>query len=128
MTAQSPSRHRSTPPLSPLAAIPQRRIKRLVERQSRGTMGGMSTAASNAFERSISPIIEILLPQKARDVVDYQPDPVLQQRIEELALRSTEGELTDDERAEYEGYIRANKFVAVIQRQARRVLGSQSKG
>lgn len=32
-------------------------------------------------------------------------------RIEELAAQSTEGELSEEERAEYEGDVRANKFI-----------------
>jgi hypothetical protein len=50
------------------------------------------------------------------------PDPALQARIEELGAKSTEGELTAQERAEYEGYVRANKFIAILQRQARQMV------
>ncbi len=42
----------------------------------------------------------------------------LKKRIEELAAKSTKGELIDEERGEYEGYVRANKFVAVLRRLA----------
>ena len=45
-------------------------------------------------------------------------------RIEELARKSTEDELTEDERAEYAGYVRANKFVAVLRRQAQHLTNS----
>lgn len=47
-----------------------------------------------------------------------QPDQAMSARIEELATKSTEGALTVDERAEYEGYVQANKFVAALRRQA----------
>jgi uncharacterized protein YnzC (UPF0291/DUF896 family) len=50
----------------------------------------------------------------------------MQGRIEELAAKSTEGALTDQERAEYEGYVRANKFIAILQRQARQFLSTTS--
>jgi len=36
-----------------------------------------------------------------------------------------EGELTDKELAEYEGYVRANKFVATLQAKARKLLTSR---
>jgi uncharacterized protein YnzC (UPF0291/DUF896 family) len=42
----------------------------------------------------------------------------LQERIEALAEKSTEGTLTAEEREEYEGYVRANKFVAILRREA----------
>jgi hypothetical protein len=32
--------------------------------------------------------------------------------------KSTEGQLTEEERAEYSGFVRANKFVAILKRQA----------
>jgi hypothetical protein len=43
-----------------------------------------------------------------------------------LACKSTEDELNEQERSEYEGYVRANKFIAILQKQARRLLGSES--
>ena len=77
-----------------------------------------------AFDRGVSPVLNFLLLDKAEDVLDFRPDPALQQRIDELASKCTEGELSDAERAEYEGYVRANKFVAVLQQQARKLLKS----
>jgi len=43
-------------------------------------------------------------------------------RIDKLAEKSTEGRLSAAERAEYEGYVRANKFIAVLQRQVRHLI------
>ena len=34
------------------------------------------------------------------------------------------GELSDEERAEYDGYVRANKFIAILRRQAQQFLGT----
>ena len=77
-----------------------------------------------AFDRVVRPVMEILLPDKAAAVLDFRADPQLEARIEELARKSTEGELTDDERAEYAGYVRANKFVAILKRQAQHLTSS----
>ena len=82
------------------------------------------TPETEAFDRGIRPMLEIVLPEKAQAVVNFRADPTLQARIEELAGKSTEGELTDPEKAEYTGYVRANKFVAILQRQARQLVGS----
>jgi uncharacterized protein YnzC (UPF0291/DUF896 family) len=57
-------------------------------------------------------------------IVDFHGDEALQERIEELAGKANEGELTDAERAEYEGYIHANDFIATLQAKARRLLTS----
>ena len=75
-----------------------------------------------AFERGVRPLLQIVLQDKADAVVNFRPDPALRQRIEELAAKATEGELSVPERAEYEGYVRANKFIAILQRQARQLL------
>ncbi len=42
--------------------------------------------------------------------------------MEELAQKSNEGELTDEQRAEYEGYLQANDFIATLQAKARKLL------
>ena len=38
-----------------------------------------------------------------------------QARIDELADKCTEGELTHEERAEYETYVRAGTFISILQ-------------
>jgi hypothetical protein len=76
-----------------------------------------------AFDRSVRPLMEIIL-DKANEIIDFRPDPQLVASIAELARISTEGELTDDERAEYAGYVRANKFVAILKRQAQHLTSS----
>ena len=63
--------------------------------------------------------MEIVLSDKADAVIGFRADPQLQARIKELAEKSTEGQLTEEERAEYAGFVRANKFVAILKRQAR---------
>lgn len=78
----------------------------------------MSTQA--AFQRGISPLLHLLLPGKEDMVMSAAVDQSLQQRIELLATKCGEGELDDEERAEYEGYVRANKYVAVMLREAKR--------
>ena len=52
----------------------------------------------------------------------YRGDEALRARIEELANKNTEDELTDAERAEYEGYVQANKFIAILQAKAKKLL------
>jgi len=66
-------------------------------------------------------MLEIVLPEKAEQVIGFRADPELQARIEELAQKSTEGKLSEDERGEYAGYVRANKFVAILKRQAQQI-------
>lgn len=79
---------------------------------------------TTAFERGVRPILKLLLPDKAQAVLKYHADRRLKARIEELASKATEGQLTRAERREYEGYVRANKFVAILQKHARSILKS----
>jgi hypothetical protein len=75
-----------------------------------------------AFERGTDPILRFFTVEQAREIVNYKGDAKLRRRIDELACKSNEGELTDAERAEYEGYVRANKFIALLQAKARKLL------
>ena len=68
-------------------------------------------------------MLRIVLPEKAEAVLRFRAAPELQARIEELAGKSTEDQLTETEKAEYTGYVRANKFIAILQRQARQLIG-----
>ena len=71
-------------------------------------------------------MLRIVLPEKAEAILRFRAAPELQARIEELAGKSSEGQLTETERAEYTGYVRANKFVAILQRQAQQLIGATS--
>lgn len=79
-----------------------------------------------AFERAIGPVMKIVLPEKADALLRSRPPAKLKARIEELAGKSTEGQLTSAEKAEYAGYVRANKFVAVVRRLARQSAAAKS--
>ncbi len=80
----------------------------------------MTSAESKAFARGIGPLLRLLPPEIVAQIIALRGDPELSARIELLATKNTEGELTSEERAEFAGYVRANKFVAVFQRHVRR--------
>ena len=48
----------------------------------------------------------------------------LQARIDELAGRCTEGGLTEEEKFEYETYVRAGNLIAILQAKARKLLAT----
>jgi hypothetical protein len=80
-----------------------------------------STFETTAFERATEPVLR-LTREQTETLVGYRGDGELQARIEELATKSKEWELTVVERAEYEGYVKANKFIAILQAKARKLL------
>ncbi len=79
-----------------------------------------------AFHRGTASIFALLTPEQTRKLAGLQADPSLAHRIEELADKANEGELSDTERAEYEGYIEANNLLAVLQSEARLRLQGKS--
>ena len=85
-----------------------------------------TTPETEAFERGVRPVLQIVLPEKAEAVLKVRTDPKLRARIEALAGKSIEGQLTEREKSEYAGYVRANKFVAILRREARQLVGSSS--
>ena len=84
----------------------------------------MST--QSAFQRGVQPFISLLLTGKEAAVLAVQPDHALRTRIAELAAKYTEDTLTTDERDEYQGYVQANKFVATLRRQARKMYSEKA--
>ena len=74
-----------------------------------------------AFQHGIEPLIELLADGREDVILSYRPDPALVERIDQLASRCTEGELTPEEREEYEGYVKANTFLGILYRRAERM-------
>jgi hypothetical protein len=85
----------------------------------------MTTAIdSAAFNRGTNPILQLITMDQGREIVQFRGDAELRQRIDQLAELANEGELTAEERAKYEGYVHANKFVAIFQAKARKLLSN----
>ena len=72
-----------------------------------------------AFHRGTAPIFALLSDGQIRHLADLQADPSLVDRVDELASKANEGELSLEESAEYEAYIDANNLLAVLQAEAR---------
>jgi hypothetical protein len=74
------------------------------------------------LDRLLDPVAQCLTTESARHLVNLRSDSAAQARIEELATASTEGRLSSDDRAEYEAYVAANSFIAILQSKARALL------
>ena len=81
----------------------------------------MSTVneSHEAFHRGTAAIFALLTPEQTLQLAKLQGDPAIAERLADLAEKANEGELSEFERAEYEGYIEANNFLAVVQAEAR---------
>lgn len=85
-----------------------------------------TTNSMHCLDRMLDPLAESLTPAAAEKLVRLQADPETQARIDELADKCTEGELTEDERTEYETYVRASDLIAILQAKARALLAKQN--
>lgn len=76
---------------------------------------------SSAADRAIAAITACLTPDVASRLATAQVDQATAARIEELAARNTDGELSDAERSEYETYVSVVDVIALLQTKARRL-------
>jgi hypothetical protein len=60
----------------------------------------------------------------AKELVELRATPDVQSRIDFLAEKCNEGQLSPDERAEYESYVQAIHLIGILQRKARKVLAN----
>lgn len=76
----------------------------------------------NVLDRFLDPFDALLTPEVAQRLVDFRVDASTQARIDALADKCTEGQLTPAEGEEYDTYIAAIDFITVLQAKARTVL------
>jgi hypothetical protein len=74
------------------------------------------------LDRLLEPFASCLTPEVAAKIADARADEELQSRIDYLADAANEGQLTDDERDEYAGYLNAIGVITVLQAKARSIL------
>ena len=85
-------------------------------------MDQLSEYRTITLARLLEPVGRCLTPDVAKALVDLRADPSVQTRIDELADKCTEDALSAAERSEYETYVHAIDFIAVLQAQARSLL------
>jgi hypothetical protein len=86
------------------------------------------TTQDAILHQMLEPLVEALTPESARALAEFQAKPAIQARVDQLATKCNEGELTEEERAEYENYVRIGNVLALIKAKARRVLAESSRG
>ena len=75
-----------------------------------------------ALERLLDPVSRSLNIEAARKLAQLKADAKTQARVDELARKCNEGELTAAERSEYERYVTAGNLIAILQAKARLLL------
>lgn len=79
----------------------------------------MKTLDAPVLDRILDPLGSMLTPAVARKMVNYQFDAKSRARIEKLARKCNDGRLSEKERREYETYVNAMDFIAILQAKAR---------
>lgn len=85
--------------------------------------GGMrKTATAGVLVDLLAPVVSALNDEAARKLIGLRADRKVQAHVGRLARKCNEGELTADERSEYEAFVAVGDFVAILQALARRRL------
>ena len=87
----------------------------------------MKTLAEPVLHRVLNDFGTMLTREVAQRIVDYRFDAKTQSRINKLARKCNEGELTESEYREYETYVFTIDFIANLQAKARGVLRQNAK-
>lgn len=83
-------------------------------------------AATNVLDHLLDPVSRCFSLEGARALLKVRADAQDEARITELAEKCNEGQLTVQERREYETYVHVGNLIAILQAKARRFLKQQA--
>jgi hypothetical protein len=78
------------------------------------------------LDQLLDPFVQCLDAESARRVIESGIAPEVQQRVSVLAEQANEGDLTEDDRTDYETLINATDLIAMLKLKAQRRLASTS--
>jgi len=79
---------------------------------------------NSILNRLLDPVGALLSPEVAQRISSMKADEETQARLDFLATRSNDGQLTPDEQQEYRDYVDAIDLISVLQLKARSYLKS----
>jgi len=89
-------------------------------------MNEVQITTNRVLSRLLEPVGRMMPLEFAEELAAMQAAPEVQARIDELAEKCNEGELTPEERAEYDAYVDAIDVISLLQAKARAVLARQT--
>jgi len=87
----------------------------------------MRNNGSILLDRILEPVSSSLNEEAARKLLDLKADRKTQALIAKLADKCNEGDMTPEERHEYEMYVMAGHLVAILKAQARILLARKGQ-
>jgi hypothetical protein len=81
---------------------------------------------SAILERLLEPVTRSLNVEAARKLIRIKADARTQAYVDALARKCNEGELTEEERAEYARIVSVGNLIAILQAKARLLLAKKS--
>ena len=79
-------------------------------------------SSPSTFDRFLDPLAECFTAGVAQQIVELQSDPQSVERLQQLREKANFGNLSDDERVEYEEFVEAMDLVAILKAKAKAVL------
>ena len=76
----------------------------------------------HVLDRLLNPVRDVLTPEVAQAIADLRADATTQGRLDDLAERHHEGQLTPDELTEYQSLVSGINLISVLLAKARSVL------
>ena len=73
---------------------------------------------TTVLDRFLSPFADCLTSEVAQRIVNLQLDSQSQARLDELAAKANEGQLTDDAREEYEEFVEGIDLIGIFKARA----------
>jgi hypothetical protein len=84
-------------------------------------------ANGRVLERLLEPVSSSLNAEAAHKLIDLRADSQVQARVDQLARKCNEGELTPEEHQEYETYVLAGDLIGILQARARILLARRHR-
>jgi hypothetical protein len=81
-----------------------------------------ATTESAILDKMLEPVARCFTPAVAKQIAELRADQATQARIDELAAKCNEGELTEAEEREYRAYVEAIELIGLLQAKARAIL------
>jgi hypothetical protein len=96
--------------------------------RKRGVPERNGVSETTVLDRLLEPVVGCFSKRLAQRLVDLRADQDTQRRLDELAAKANEGELTAPEEREYEAYVHAIDLIGILQAKARRYLRRHANG